>query len=197
VNPTELARQENRQPTWEMALLFPDQGSWSEAEYLDLDVGRHVDFTDGHLEWQPMPDEEHQMIVLFFVNALRAHGGGKAVMAPFPIRLWRSKFREPDVAFMKEENASRRRGKFWEGADLVIEVVSESNRKHDEETKRQEYARAAIDEYWIVDPHRARITVLRHDAGAYVVSGEYGPGDRAASEILPGFAIDVAAALAG
>src|SRR5690348_18132107 len=37
---------------------------------------------------------------------------------------------------------------------------SESNRKLDVEIKRQEYARAGIPEYWLVDPAEGRITVL-------------------------------------
>jgi hypothetical protein len=40
----ELASREGRRPTWEMALIYPDQGGWTVAEYLRLDIGRHVEF---------------------------------------------------------------------------------------------------------------------------------------------------------
>ena len=52
-----------------------------------------------------------------------------------------------------------------DGADLAIEVVSEGAeaRERDLETKRAEYARAGISEYWIVDPQESRITVLTLD----------------------------------
>lgn len=190
-----LAELEERHPTWELALTYPDQGNWLVAEYLELDVGRAVDFDQGHLEFQPMPDELHQAIVLFFVNALRATGLGTAIMAPFPVKLWENKFREPDVAFMRTENAERRRGKYWDGADLVVEVVSESNRKLDTETTRSEYARAAIPEYWIVDPARERITVLTLVGDAYEVAAACGLEERVASVQLPHFEVAVAAAL--
>ena len=77
----------------------------------------------------------------------------------------------------------------------MIEVVSE-DRSRDLETKRSEYARAGIPEYWIVDPKFARIIVLVLDGTSYAVRGEFGPGDRATSVLLPGFEVDVTAALA-
>ena len=106
----ELASEEGRRPTWEIALLYPDQGSWTEDDYLHLDIGRHVDYSGGHVEFQAMPDEQHQAIVFFLVQALKAFAsrhGGRATMAPFPMRLWDEKYREPDVLFMKEANLDR------------------------------------------------------------------------------------------
>ncbi len=39
---------------------------------------------------------------------------------------------------------------YWERPNLVMEVVSESNRRHDLVTKKNgEYSRAGIPEYWI------------------------------------------------
>ena len=61
---------------------------------------------------------------------------------------------------MKSEHAARISNKYWKCPDLVIEVVSPKNRRHDLETKRDEYARAGIPEYWIVDPEEETITVF-------------------------------------
>ena len=101
----DLASREGRRPTWEMALIYPDQGGWTVDDYLRLDIGRHVEFSSGTVEFQPMPDERHRAIVFFLVQALKAYAsahGGKATMAPFPLRLWEEKFREPDVAGIPE-----------------------------------------------------------------------------------------------
>jgi Uma2 family endonuclease len=84
---------------------------------------------------------------------------------------------------------------FWEGADLVMEVVRDDDRRRDLETKRREYAQAGIPEYWIVDPQQARITVLRLEGASYVIDGEFPQGTRAISHLLPGFTVDVTAAL--
>ena len=194
----ELASEEGRRPTWEMALLYPDQGGWTEDDYLGLDIGRHVEFSKGHVEFQPMPDEKHQAILFFLVQTLKAYAsreGGKATMAPFAMRLWEEKYREPDALFMKAENLQRCRRKFWERADLVVEVLSESNRDQDLETKRTEYAQAVIPEYWIVDPDESKITVLTLQEKAYVVHGEFTKGEKATSSVLVGFQVDVTAAL--
>ncbi len=198
--PTELASLEGRaRPTWEMALIYPDQGSWTVEEYLELDIGRHVEFANGHLEFLPMPTELHQNIVLWLVNALRAyaaeHGGGTALMAPLPVRLWSRKFREPAVVYMRPEHTDRRHGTHWDGADLAIEIISEANRQLDADVKRSEYARAGIPEYWLVDPHRGEVTVLVLQDDVYGVQVVYQRGDRAASVTLPGFEVDVTAVL--
>lgn len=86
---------------------------------------------------------------------------------------------------------------YCEKADLVIEVVSDKNRPHDIETKRIEYARAGIPEYWIIDPKKETITVLvlKSKQRTYVEFGTFRKGQQAASKLLRGFAIDVTEAL--
>jgi Uma2 family endonuclease len=186
------------EPTWEVAHLFPEQGMWSEEEYLLLNGNRLLEYSEGYLEVLPMPTELHQALVLFLYRALVQFVSpgtlGKLLVAPFRVRLWSSKFREPDVLFMLKEHAARRHDEFWEGADLVMEVVSTDDRRRDLETKRREYARAGIPEYWIIDPQPQTITVLRLAEGGYELHGEFGKGSQATSVLLTGFHVDVTAA---
>jgi Uma2 family endonuclease len=188
------------QPAWEVARLFPEQGSWSEEEYLALSANRLVEFSDGHVEVLPMPTTSHQLIVAFLYGALLTfvtpRGAGTVLFAPLRVRLWPGKFREPDLVFLSAEHTSRIGEPFWEGADLVMEVVSDDDRRRDLETKRREYAQAGIPEYWIVDPQQGRITVLRLAGAIYTVHGEFLPDAQATSHLLPGFVVDVSAALA-
>ncbi|MEL6259507.1 MAG: Uma2 family endonuclease [Cyanobacteria bacterium J06626_6] len=44
--------------------------------------------------------------------------------------------------------------------ELVVEVVSPSTRRTDYRTKRAEYMVLGISEYWIVDPEKAKVTLL-------------------------------------
>lgn len=184
-------------PEWEVARLLPARGAWSENEYLDLDTNRLVEFSNGRLEVLPLPTQSHQLIVLCLARLLAAfaatRGLGMALIAALPVRLWRRKFREPDVVFMLAENAARRHEKLWEGADLVMEGVSPDpkSRRRDRQTKRREYARAGIPEYWIVDPEEQRILVLSLSGETYQVHGEFGPGTEATSALLPGFSVAV------
>lgn len=190
------------EPTWEIAQLFPMQGNWSEADYLELNGNHLLEFSHGRLEVLPMPTTTHQLIVCHLYALLDAFltvaALGTVVVAPLRVRLWRGKFREPDVVVMLREHADRIGDQFWQGADLVMEVVSSDpdDRRRDLETKRHEYARAGIAEYWIVDPHDEQITVLRLARKQYVEHGKFGLGDRAVSHLLPGFAVDVGQALA-
>ncbi len=80
---------------------------------------------------------------------------------------------------------------FTLGADLVMEVVSDSGRPRNLETKRQEYAQAGILEYWIVDLQLERITVLALEGATYVVHGEFTRGMEATSRLLTGFKVAV------
>ena len=59
------------EPTWEIASLYPMQGSWSEEDYLRLDAGRLVEFDNGKLEVLEMPTELHQAIVFFICLQIR------------------------------------------------------------------------------------------------------------------------------
>ncbi|MBA2594442.1 MAG: Uma2 family endonuclease [Pseudomonadota bacterium] len=180
-----------------MARLFPPQGSWSEEEYLDLRGNRLIELDDGRVEVLGMPSELHQFLVLFLYEALvayvRPRNLGWVVVAPMPVRLWEHKLREPDVLFMRREHAARRRGTYWIGADLVMEVMSPDDPKRDKDTKRQEYARAGIPEYWLVDVVEGTVTVfcLRAAAEQYAVHGVFRVGERAESPALVGFGIEV------
>src|SRR5437868_11554192 len=104
-----------------------------------------------------MPTPSHQFILKFLVYLLdafvKANAEGHVLFAPLPIRLWPGQLREPDLLFLRPNRIIDRR-KPPEGADLVMEIVSEGteNRQRDLETKRRDYAQARIDEYWIVDP---------------------------------------------
>jgi Uma2 family endonuclease len=184
-------------PTWEIAQLFPNQGMWTVGEYLALNGNHLVEFSDGVLEVLPMPSETHQLIVLFLYRTLFAYaatrGVGTVLTAPLRVKLWEGRFREPDIVFLLAENAARRGNKFWDGADLVMEVVSEDDPQRDLDSKRAEYAQAGIREYWIVDPRDRTITVLTLGpaAGEYSCAGRYGCGDAVKSVLLAGFAVDV------
>jgi Uma2 family endonuclease len=190
------------EPTSDIAQLFPAQGTWSETEYLALDTNHLVEFSNGFVEFLPMPTMVHQLIAHFLHRLLEsfvsAHGLGTVLGAPFKVRIANGKYREPAIVFMLTEHASRIGNDFWIGADLVMEVVSDGdeNRHRDLVTKRDEYAQAGIPEYWIVDPEVGQITVLTLDGTSYAVHGEFKRGEQATSKLLPGFAVDVTSALA-
>jgi Uma2 family endonuclease len=76
--------------------------------------------------------------------------------------------------------------------DLVIEVLSPGTKGLDLITKREEYERAGVKEYWVVDPEadaQSRVRAWRRDGDALVkapVQGESLP-----SSAIAGFTLDL------
>lgn len=189
-------RPAHAEPNWEVAKLFPYRGEWTENDYFLLNTNRLVELTDGCLEVLPMPTELHQALLILMCTLLRqfvqSDVEGRVLVSAFSIRLWPGKIRQPDVLYMSGRNAHRRHEDHWDGADLVVEIVSDDDRRRDLEVKRREYAQAKIPEYWIIDPRHRTVTVLHLGGSGYDVAGTYGIGDTAASVLLPGFAVAVA-----
>jgi len=183
-------------PPWDIALIYPLQGSWTEGDYLALDTNGLIELSDGCIEVLPKPTKLHQQILRFlflliheFVSARRL---GEVFFAPLPVRLWPGKFREPDIVCLRPGHAEYHGQP--EGADLVVEVLSEGkeNRRRDVELKRREYAQAGIAEYWIVDPDIRQVTVLVLEGETYREYGIFGPGDVVTSVLLSGLTVSVA-----
>jgi Uma2 family endonuclease len=194
------------QPTWEVASLFPAQGTWTDADYFGLDSLHGtfplVELANGRLEVLSMPTELHQLIVVFLFEMLKAFtqdlAPGVVLVAGLRVRLGKRKYRDPDIVYMRAEHAHRRQEKYWDGADLVMEVVSPdpSDRERDLVIKVREYARARIPEYWIIDPEEQVVRVLTLEGKSYKLHGEFRKGSKATSVLLPGFGVAVDSVLA-
>ncbi len=190
------------EPAWDVAKIFPAQGTWAEEDYLLLPGNRLVEYSHGIVEVVSMPSPAHQMIVLLLYRLLYRHvkriKAGSVLVAPTRVKLWAGKYREPDLMFMLQHNRHRIRQQYWEGADLVMEVVSPDDPTRDLETKRREYAQAGIPEYWLVNPLDETITVftLPENASVYAIHGVYDRHSVAESVLLPGFTVDVDACFA-
>ncbi len=198
---TSTGRKNSRagEPVWELARLFPGQGSWSEEAYLALDTGRLIEYSEGFVEFLPMPTLAHQRIVRYLFALLTAflqarRVGGEALFAPLPVKVGRRQYREPDIIYLSADRLAKTTGPYPEGADLVIEVVSgsASDRARDLVEKRHDYAQAGIPEYWIVDPDEGAIPVLWLEGDEYAEHGRFAGDETATSRLLPGFAMVVA-----
>lgn len=178
--------------------LLPQQGQWSEEEYLWLTdhTNRFIEFTDGYIEVLPMPTDAHQTLLASLYQVFFAFLqtiGGKVLFAPLRLRIRERKFREPDILLVRAASDPRRQNRFWLGADLVVEIVSPDRPDRDLIEKRHDYAEAQIHEYWTVDPRDETITVLRLEGGTYVDHGVFRRGALATSALLEGLTVDVTA----
>jgi Uma2 family endonuclease len=174
---------------------LPTQGDWTYEDYCRLpDDGWRYEVLRGVLHMTPAPSWGHQETVLNFAvllrNFVRERNLGKVNVAPVDILLPRGLATpvQPDAVFISKERSGIIQDKLVEGApDLVLEVFSPSNWLTDRRDKFLIYAEAGVREYWIADPknRNAEVFVLRD--GTYELLGSFGPGERARSEILPGF----------
>lgn len=183
-------------PVWRIATLFPYQGAWCEREYLALESNRRVEFDNGFVEVHDVPTDRHQAIILYLSLALNRFAqqiGGVVRTAGLRLRLWDRKYREPDIVFLRDRVSSLRHENYWDGADLAIEIVSQSleDRERDLVTKRIEYAQAGIQEYWIVDPEQETVMVLSLTGDVYSEAGLFARGATVTSSLLPELGLPV------
>lgn len=96
---------------------------------------------------------------------------------------------EPDIAFVAKAHGARLRpGGYIAGPpDLAIEIVSRSSLEHDYVLVRRLYERAGVQEYWIADPLRRRVTLLRRNKTRIPLGAS--PGRRFAQPGPSGFGL--------
>jgi Uma2 family endonuclease len=156
--------------TFEEFLAWCDEDSWAE-------------WVDGEVVMVSPASIRHQEIGSFLETLLslnvEAHKLGRIIRAPFVMRLPEgSAAREPDLLFVKQEHVHLIGRSYLDGAaDLVVETVSPESIGRDRGDKFVEYERAAIKEYWLIDPERqcAEFYELANDGRYHLASlSEYG-----------------------
>jgi len=104
--------------------------------------------------------------------------------------------RRPDFVYYSPDDAARHLDFAAERATgaptLVVEVLSRDDETRDLVTKREEYARAGIAHYWILDPQRRTALTLVLRDGQYEVAGEFSGADTLTRELFPGLAVPLA-----
>lgn len=146
----------DRKGKWQYTVAdFEVLPEWVRAELIDGEI--FVKMTS------PLTIHQDILAGLFFqIEAYLQKKQGKChvYFAPFGVRPKKDIYNyvEPDITLICDDEKMKERG--CHGApDLVIEVVSPSNRKHDYVRKLALYHEAGVREYWIVDPKHEQVTV--------------------------------------
>jgi Uma2 family endonuclease len=164
--------------TYEDLLLIPEDGL------------RH-EIIDGEHYVNASPILRHQQVSYRLVLAigiyLEQHPLGELLFAPLDIVFSQHDVVEPDLMFISNERREIMTVKNIQGApDLLVEILSQSNRRYDELTKHSLYERTGVGEYWIVDPARNIVRVFRRNAaGRYERAAELSTGDALTSPLFP------------
>lgn len=138
-------------------------------DYLTIpeDPSRRHEIVDGELFVSAAPRFRHQEVVSNLVELLRPpvrrEKMGSVVAGPVTVHLHDELVVEPDLVFIRRERVAHvsREGAVHGPPDLVVEVLSPSNREYDRGLKRKRYLENGVPEVWIVDAEAETVEVWR------------------------------------
>lgn len=146
---------------------------WTYADYcrIPADRKRH-ELIDGRHFVNPAPSPYHQTVsrrLLFeLMRLIEKSGLGEVFDAPIDVHLGPGTVVQPDLVVLRNRNRSIVGDKKLTGVpDMLVEILSPSNRAYDRRTKRDRYERAGVREFWLVDPETHTIEQLLLRKGAY------------------------------
>jgi len=164
-------------------------------EDLEIVDGQWVGFDNGELD---MGGEEHGWIKAILITLLTTWALEKRAGRVYPgdtdfvldgddeeLRV----VRRPDVSFVADARVSQTKGYIYGAPDLVIEIISPSERPGKISEKLGEYLQFGVKQVWQVYPEKREIIVNLPDGTTITYSdGDTLPG----GDLLPGFGMDVA-----
>lgn len=184
------------------------------TRFSDLDLTKTYTYTD-YLLWQfservelikgfiqkmsPAPSSNHQSVSYNLTVCLAQNFRRKpcrVFVAPFDVKLSIKSAKkdttivQPDLCVICDENKID--DKCCNGSpDLIVEIISPNNRKHDLQTKFNLYLEAEVQEYWLVDPSDKMILIYSLKNNEYLGSKPFIEGEKIKSQLFPDLDIAV------
>jgi len=167
------------------------------ADYLTWNDNERYELIDGELYMMsPAPVWEHQSVSMSISGQLYdflRDKPCKVFTAPFDVRLnadtGDDTVLQPDIVVICDP--SKLGGTGCIGApDMVVEILSPSTAGRDRIVKFQQYLKAGVREYWIVDMDTKTVSVNVLKNGQYVVN-KYGEADTVPVHALNGCTISL------
>lgn len=167
---------------------------YSYSDYLLWQFKERVELIKGYiLKMSPAPSMVHQRIsnnVSFELNKYFSKKPCDVFLAPFDVRLpipsatKDTTIVQPDLCIICDESKLDARG--CNGApDLVVEILSASNSKHDVHTKFDLYQEAGVKEYWLIEPIDKMLLVYTLVNNKYIGLKPQVEGENVTSPLFP------------
>lgn len=147
--------------------------SMTYADYVAIPYdGLQHEIIDGDHFVNPAPNLYHQHVSRHLQHQLllkiELAGLGVVINAPVDLQLSEHDIVQPDLVFVSLAQRWIMTPTRIKGIpDLVVEILSPSNSKHDTELKRSLYERCGVPEYWIVFPEDHQLLQLVLVDGVY------------------------------
>jgi Uma2 family endonuclease len=127
--------------------------------YQSLPEGTLAELINNVIYMSPSPAYNHQEVLIEIAEQLRRFlklkNSGKLIVVPFDVYLDdTSNAVQPDIVVILNSNKGHLNvnGYFHGVPDLIVEILSPSNKDHDFTVKKNLYQRFGVKEYWIIDP---------------------------------------------
>jgi len=151
--------------------------SYREYECYPNDGFRH-EIIDGEHYMSPAPSTNHQRVsrkIQFqLYEQIELRKLGEVFNAPTDVELAPHDIVQPDLVVILSERLHLITPKKCKGVpNLIIEILSESNQKHDLILKFEMYQRTGVPEYWIVDADEQTVQQYFLEEGRYVDCGKH------------------------
>ena len=138
--------------TYDQYVLFPNDGN------------RH-EIIDGRHYMNAAPNPRHQAVsrhIQFqLYEQIELKGFGEVINSPIDLQFSECDVVQPDILVVLKPNPIITPTKIKGVPDLVIEILSPSTRRHDQDLKKRLYEQAQVPEYWIVDPEAETVARFR------------------------------------
>ena len=169
----------------------PTRARMSADEYIASPQSAHKsDLIEGVFVMASPASLDHatmqQFLITTLSNFVNTHRLGMVLGENAAYRLNEDNVYQPDVSFLSNARLHLAGEVYVDGApDLAVEITSPSSRRYDAFEKRINYARAGVQEYWLVDPIERSVALYVLEQAQFVrVQPD---NDRLASRVLPGY----------
>lgn len=134
-------------------------------------AGVRLELVDGEIEVAPSPAPRHSftdnMLRTMLTNHAVEHDLGR-IFGDIDTVVGEYDVRRPDILFFAKDRLHLVTERAIEGPpDLCVEIVSPTSGTIDRSVKFEQYAKAGVANYWIVDPHPRTLDAYALDAGGY------------------------------
>jgi Uma2 family endonuclease len=148
--------------------------------YKMLPEGTLAELIDNMVYDSPSPVYGHQSISKIILHKLveevEYKGKGEVFHAPFDVYLDEiANAVQPDLIVVLNDNLKiiDRCGHIHGVPDLLIEILSKSNKNHDLVRKKELYERFGVKEYWIIDPETKKTIGFEFKDDHYTCLGRH------------------------
>jgi excisionase family DNA binding protein len=179
--------------------LYSKQGGYTYEDYLQIpeEPGYRFEILEGILVKEPSPSVHHQRVTSVLYYQLKTYLAdsdpeGELFFAPLDLTLSTGNVLQPDILFVSSTRREIMRQERIDGVcDLVVEVMSPTNRRKDRLRKMEIYRKARIPHYWIVDPEENTLEAFMLNGGNYTLVAAGGPGDEFIHPEFAGMNLDL------